>query len=86
LPWLPAGLRHPARLDLPSGQHLRPIEASDVDLDYAAVMGSRAHLWRRYGEAWGWPPATMTHEEDRAELARHADEMVEGLSFNYAAF
>ena len=41
-------------------------------------------LWDKYGEAWGWPPADMTAEEDRVDLVRHADEMVRHESFNYA--
>ncbi len=84
--WLPEGFQHPPRLDLPSGHHLRPIQEADVDLDFPAVMGSRERLWAIYGEAWGWPPTTMTFDQDRADLARHAREMVEGLSFNYAIF
>ena len=84
--WLPEGVRHPPRLDLPTGHHLRPIREADVDLDFPAVMGSRERLWERYGEAWGWPPPTMTFEQDRVDLARHAQEMVDGLSFNYAVF
>ncbi len=47
-------------------------------------MGSRERLWSIYGDAWGWPPATMTHEQDREDLARHAAEMVTHESFNYA--
>jgi len=31
-------------------------------------MGSRERLWARYGEAWGWPPPTMTYEHDREDL------------------
>ncbi len=84
--WLPTGFRHPGRLDLPSGHHLRPIRGSDVDLDHPAVMGSQERLWRMYGEAWGWPLATMTTEEDRVDLERHEAEMDDGRSFNYAIF
>lgn len=51
-----------------------------------AVMGSRERLWSIYGEAWGWPPETMTAEQDRADLARHADEMSRNESFNFALF
>lgn len=51
-----------------------------------AVMGSRKRLWSIYGEAWGWPPATMTAEADRDDLARHAEEMVTNESFNFALF
>ena len=84
--WLPDGFVAPTRLDLPTGHHLRPIREADVDLDYPAVMGSRERLWSMYGDAWGWPPTTMTYEQDRADLARHEDEIGRGLSFNYAIF
>ena len=84
--WLPDALVVPGRLDLPTGHHLRPIRESDVDLDYPAVMGSRERLWRRYGSAWGWPPATMTFEQDREDLARHEAEIAARESFNYAIF
>ena len=82
--WLRAGFETPQRLDLPTGHHLRPIRADDVDIDYPAVMGSRASLWARYGEAWGWPPATMTFEQDRDDLAHHEVEIAAQETFNYA--
>jgi RimJ/RimL family protein N-acetyltransferase len=82
--WLPAEFRHPERVDVPGGAHLRPIRAADVEIDYPAVMGSRERLWQRYGAIWGWPPATMTFEEDRADLARHERETAAHESFNYA--
>lgn len=70
-------------MDLSTGQHLRPIRADDVDMDYPAVMGSRERLWSIYGEPWGWPPVTMTVEQDRADLARHEAEAEAHESFNY---
>jgi RimJ/RimL family protein N-acetyltransferase len=84
--WLPINFVHPVRVDLETGHHLRPIRASDVDLDMLAVMGSQPRLWSIYGEAWGWPPPTMTHEQDREDLARHEHEIEEHASFNYALF
>jgi hypothetical protein len=84
--WLPEGFAHPLRVELPTGHHLRPISPDDTDLDMAAVMGSRDRLWSIYGEAWGWPPARMSAEQDRADLARHAAEMQTHESFNYALF
>jgi hypothetical protein len=82
--WLAPDFVHPERVDLPTGHHLRPILESDVDIDYPAVMGSRARLWEKYGEAWGWPPADMTFEEDRKDLARHEREIAAHETFNYA--
>lgn len=84
MPWLPDDFAHPVRADLPTGQHLRPIRAADTAIDFPAVMGSRERLWRIYGEAWGWPPATMTEEQDREDLARHEREIEAHESFNYA--
>lgn len=84
--WLPAGWQHPTRVELPTGHHLRPIRESDVDLDLPAVMGSRERLWSIYGAAWGWPPAGMTREQDRVDLARHEAEIEAHESFNYALF
>ena len=84
--WLPEDFAHPTRADLSTGHHLRPIRASDVDLDMPAVMGSRERLWSIYGPAWGWPPETMTHEQDREDLARHEAEIEAHQSFNYALF
>ncbi|QIG45693.1 GNAT family N-acetyltransferase [Nocardioides anomalus] len=85
-PWLPDGWTHPARAQLPTGHHLRPVRASDVDLDLPAVLGSRERLWSIYGAAWGWPPADLSHEQDRTDLARHEAETEAHESFNYALF
>ncbi|WP_341953827.1 hypothetical protein [Salinibacterium sp. TMP30] len=84
--WLPDDWQHPRHVVLSTGHHLRPIRADDTDLDMEAVMGSRERLWSIYGEAWGWPPATLTPEQDRHDLQRHADEMETHESFNYALF
>jgi len=73
-------------VELPTGHHLRPIRANDVDLDFPAVMGSRERLWSIYGIAWGWPPATMTVQQDRDDLAHHEAEIEQHESFNYALF
>ena len=82
--WLPEQFRHPERVELATGHHLRPIRAADAEIDYPAVMGSRERLWARYGEPWGWPPATMTFEQDREDLARHEAEIARQETFNYA--
>jgi RimJ/RimL family protein N-acetyltransferase len=84
--WLPDDFVHPTRVALPTGHHLRPIRASDVDLDFPAVMGSRDRLWAKYGESWGWPPSTMTYEQDRDDLDHHEQEIEAHETFNYAVF
>ena len=83
--WIPERFVHPAKVALGDGQyHLRPIRASDLELDMPAVMGSRERLWSIYGQAWGWPPAGMTAEQDRQDLARHEAEAERHEAFNYA--
>lgn len=83
--WLPADFEHPLHAELGVADvHLRPIRAADVGIDMVAVMGNRSRLWEMYGEAWGWPPADMTADEDEEDLARHAAEMLTHESFNYA--
>jgi hypothetical protein len=85
-PWLPVDFEHPLRGELRTGEHLRPISPEDTDLDMVAVMSSQERLFSVYGRAWGWPPATMTAEQDREDLQHHADEMQTHQSFNYALF
>ena len=84
--WLPTDFVHPTRAEPVAGYHLRPIKESDVDLDYPAVMGSQERLWSIFGPAWGWPPASMTYEDDQRDLARHESEIESHESFNYALF
>jgi len=84
--WLPDGFEQPLRAVLPTGQHLRPMRAADTEIDHPAVMGSRDRLWSIYGEAWGWPPGTMTVEQDRDDLARHEREIAAHESFLYGLF
>jgi hypothetical protein len=82
--WLPATFAHPTHVEVGLGHHLRPIRTEDVELDMVAVTGSRERLWSIYGDAWGWPPAAMTAEQDREDLAHHVADMEAGRSFNYA--
>jgi len=36
--------------------------------------------------AWGWPPADLTYDADRDDLARHEAEIEAHQLFNYALF
>lgn len=82
--WLPDGFEAPQRVELSDGRHMRPIRAADVEIDYPVVMAHREKLWAKYGDAWGWPPAHMTLEQDREDLQHHEDEIQRQESFNYA--
>jgi hypothetical protein len=86
VPWLPEDFVHPVRADLPTGHHLRPMRAADTEIDFPAVMGSRERLWAIYGPAWGWPPVTMTPEQDREDLAHHERDIAAHASFLYGLF
>ena len=75
----------PSSSNWPRDSTLRPIRASDVDIDYPAVMGSRTRLWSKYGDARGWPPPDRTYEADRVAHARHEAEIAAHVTFNHAA-
>ena len=82
--WLPGDWTHPVHVPVGEGHHLRPIRASDVDLDLPAVRASRERLWTIYGRAWGWPPVDLTREQDLADLVRHEAETEAHEAFDYA--
>ncbi|MBU7598029.1 GNAT family N-acetyltransferase [Streptomyces sp. P38-E01] len=83
--WLPADFVHPVRVPVPAtGLHLRPIREADTAIDHPAVMNSRERLWEIFGPAWGWPAESLSHEDDRADLLRHEQEIAAHQSFNYA--
>jgi len=60
---------------------IRPLRASDVLLDYDAVISSRAELWLRSGGAW--PREGFTLEENLADLQMHEQEHQDRLAFTY---
>lgn len=84
--WLPEEWSHPVHVPVGPDHHLRPLRASDVDLDLLAVSSSRARLWSIYGLAWGWPPAGLTREQDLVELTRVEAEIEAHEAFDYGLF
>jgi RimJ/RimL family protein N-acetyltransferase len=60
---------------------LRPLRATDVQLDYDAVISSRAHLLLSSGGTW--PKEGFTLEEDLSDLERHEREHGERVAFTY---
>lgn len=83
-PWLPAGFEHPQFVPITADFHLRPIRATDAEIDLPVVNANREMLWHMYGEAWGWPSRELELEEDRQDLAHHEQEAQDQQAFNYA--
>ena len=59
----------------------RPLRATDVTLDYDAVIGSRAELL--LGSGGTWPREGFTLEENLADLERHEQEHRDRVAFTY---
>lgn len=81
--FLPEGFVVPSGLDSAEFR-LRPITAHDAVEDHEAVMANRMHLWSLFGAGWRWPPADLTLEQDRIDLAWHEEQARLRRSFNYA--
>jgi hypothetical protein len=60
---------------------VRPLRATDVELDYDAVMTSRAELLLRSDGRW--PREGFTLEENLADLVRHEQEHHDRVAFTY---
>ena len=60
---------------------VRPLRATDVDLDYDAVVSSRAELWLR--SSGTWPREGFTREENLADLREHEQEHLAGTAFTF---
>lgn len=62
--------------------HLEPLAPEHVELDYAALMGSREHLMSTLH--WGnWPSEDFTVEENRVDLERHWQEFQGNQAYAY---
>jgi hypothetical protein len=60
---------------------LRPITVADAELDYAAVMESRALL--RLWQQSTWPADDFTVEDNRADLEQMEQRHAAGVAFGY---
>lgn len=60
---------------------VRPLRATDVELDYDAVITSRAELLLKSDGRW--PREGFTLEENLADLVRHEQEHRDGVAFTY---
>ena len=85
--WLPAGWRHPDRVQLTSGHPPEADRGHRVRPRRALGPQLQSRLWSIYGASWGWPPAMWTLEQDREDVgpSRHRDGAGACRS-NYALF
>lgn len=60
---------------------VRPLRATDVELDYDAVITSRAELFLRSDGSW--PREGFTLEENLADLTQHEQEHLARVAFTY---
>ena len=77
---------YPANRSVPSEKRtsrllLRPLRATDVALDYDAVMSSRVQL-RRWSQTT-WPSDDFTLAENQEDLQGHEREHEEGVAFTF---
>jgi hypothetical protein len=63
---------------------IRPLTIADVDRDYDAVVESRQQLQGTFGPGHDWPPADLTLEQNRIDLAWHEKEFQRRDAFTYA--
>lgn len=77
---------YPASVPVPEEKRtdrllLRPLRASDAELDYDAVMSSAEQL-RRWSQS-SWPADDFTLAQNRADLQRHEREHHERKAFTF---
>jgi RimJ/RimL family protein N-acetyltransferase len=77
---------YPAGMPVPqekrtSRLYLRPLRATDVELDYEAVMSS-AEMLRRWSQS-DWPADDFTLAQNLADLQRHEREHIERQAFTF---
>lgn len=80
MPFYPPDAPVPAELRTPE-LYLRMLSASDVELDYNAVMASRETLLA--GSGGRWPRDGFTIEENLADLQEHEADHLARTSFTY---
>lgn len=65
---------------------IRPIKLTDAKVDYTAVMESRDQISNTFGLDHPWPPADLTLEQNRVDLAWHQKEHQRRDAFTYTVY
>lgn len=63
---------------------IRPLTVADAERDYDAVTMSRERILGTFGPDHGWPPADLTLEQNRIDVAWHEKEFQRRDAFTYA--
>lgn len=63
---------------------VRPLRVADAERDHEAVVSSRRRLRGLFGPAHEWPPAGLTPEQTRIDIAWHQKEFQRRDAFTYA--
>lgn len=80
---VPSAFDPPERVDCGSFV-LRPLRIADAERDYETVMANRERLRGVFGPAHEWPPADLTLEQNRIDVAWHQKEFQRRDAFTYA--
>jgi hypothetical protein len=83
MPWLPDGFNAPHHA-LVAGMRLTVLSTACANEDFAAVQASADAIRGVFGPDNDWPPATLTEQENRADLARHAQQFDDRSACAYA--
>jgi hypothetical protein len=63
---------------------IRPLTVDDARMDYEAVTASRQRLTGTFGPDHDWPPADLTLDQNRIDVAWHHKEFQRRDAFTYA--
>lgn len=79
----------PASVAVPTGFEterfrVRPLTLDDAAIDYEAVTTSRERIGDTFGPDHEWPPADLTLEQNRVDVAWHQKEHQRRDAFTYA--
>lgn len=83
MPFVPPEFQPPRRFTTASFQ-LAVLSPEFADEDFRAVRASASSIRNVFGPHNDWPDADISFEENRSDLARHADEFDNRVAFAYA--
>jgi len=80
---VPESAEVPTRVDV-DRFCIRPLTVADAERDYEAVTASSDRIRGTFGPGHAWPPADLTLEQNRIDVAWHHKEFQRRDAFTYA--